>query len=129
MVFGIYARASKGTADEVHARREVILCAGALNTPKLLQLSGIGPAEVLGDLGIKVRVDLRGVGNNLRDHYGVRMVSTLKGVKTFNSMARGLPLGLEIAKWLLGPSQPVVCQPVADAPVLEILRCAGNPGS
>ena len=92
----------EGNAVEVRARREVILCAGALNTPKLLQLSGIGPAEVLGDLGIKVRVDLHGVGNNLRDHYGVRMVSTLKGVKTFNSMARGLPLGLEVVKWLWG---------------------------
>ena len=92
----------EGNAVEVRARREVILCAGALNTPKLLQLSGIGPAEVLGDLGIKVRVDLHGVGNNLRDHYGVRMVSTLKGVKTFNSMAQGLPLGLEIVKWLWG---------------------------
>lgn len=92
----------EGNAVEVRARREVILCAGALNTPKLLQLSGIGPAEILGDLGIKVRVDLHGVGNNLRDHYGVRMVSTLKGVKTFNSMARGLPLGLEIVKWLWG---------------------------
>ncbi|MEO9573387.1 MAG: GMC family oxidoreductase N-terminal domain-containing protein [Tateyamaria sp.] len=87
---------------EVHARREVILCAGALNTPKLLQLSGIGPAEVLGGLGIRVRADLCGVGNNLRDHYGVRMVSHLKGIKTFNSMAQGLPLGFEIAKWLLG---------------------------
>ena len=92
----------EGNAVEVRARREVILCAGALNTPKLLQLSGIGPAKILGDLGIKVRVDLHGVGNNLRDHYGVRMVSTLKGVKTFNSMARGLPLGLEIVKWLWG---------------------------
>ena len=92
----------EGNAVEVRARREVILCAGALNTPKLLQLSGIGPAEVLGDLGIKVRVDLHGVGNNLRDHYGVRMVSTLKGVKTFNSMAQGLPLGIEIVKWLWG---------------------------
>ena len=92
----------EGNAVEVRARREVILCAGALNTPKLLQLSGIGPAEILGDLGIKVRVDLHGVGNNLRDHYGVRMVSTLKGVKTFNSMARGLPLGIEIVKWFWG---------------------------
>ena len=92
----------EGNAVEVRARREVILCAGALNTPKLLQLSGIGPAKILGDLGIKVRVDLHGVGNNLRDHYGVRMVSTLKGVKTFNSMARGLPLGLEVVKWLWG---------------------------
>ena len=89
-------------AIDVHARREVILCAGALNTPKLMQLSGIGPAEVLANLGIKIRVELRGVGNNLRDHYGVRMVSNLKNIKTFNSIARGLPLGFEIAKWLFG---------------------------
>lgn len=98
-----YHQGKQGNSTiEVRARREVILCAGALNTPKLLQLSGIGPADILGDLGIKVRLDLRGVGNNLRDHYGVRMVSTLKDVKTFNSMAQGLPLGFEIAKWLLG---------------------------
>ena len=98
-----YHQGKQGSSTiNVHSRREVILCAGALNTPKLLQLSGIGPAKVLGDLGIKVRADLCGVGNNLRDHYGVRMVSQLKGIKTFNSMAQGLPLGLEIAKWLLG---------------------------
>ena len=98
-----YHQGKQGSSTiNVHSRREVILCAGALNTPKLLQLSGIGPAKVLGDLGIKVRADLCGVGNNLRDHYGVRMVSQLNGIKTFNSMAQGLPLGLEIAKWLLG---------------------------
>lgn len=98
-----YVRGNRnGQEVEVRARREVILCAGALNTPKLLQLSGIGPAQVLHDLGLNVRADMPGVGNNLRDHYGVRMVAYLKGIRTFNSMASGLPLGLEIAKWLLG---------------------------
>jgi choline dehydrogenase len=91
-----------GSMTEIRARREVILCAGALNTPKLLQLSGIGPVDVLSDLGLDVRANVPGVGNNLRDHYGVRMVAQLKGVRTFNSMASGLPLGFEIAKWLLG---------------------------
>lgn len=91
-----------GRRKSVQARREVVLAAGALNTPKLLQLSGIGPADRLSDLGIDIHIDLPGVGQNLRDHYGVRMVSTLTGVRTFNSMARGLPLGLEIVKWVLG---------------------------
>lgn len=93
-----------GRADEpavVYAQREVIVAAGAINTPRLLQLSGIGPAERLRGIGVTPLIDLPGVGENLRDHYGVRMVSRLKGVRTINNMVRGLPLGLEIARWLL----------------------------
>ncbi|UJA21614.1 choline oxidase [Thermoleophilia bacterium SCSIO 60948] len=56
------------TYTPVHARREVILSAGAINTPALLMLSGIGPAEHLRDVGVDVRVDLPGVGENLDDH-------------------------------------------------------------
>ena len=92
----------RGVMKEIRAQCEVVLCAGALNTPKLLQLSGIGPAAVLRDVGLDVLADLPGVGNNLKDHYGVRMVAHLQGVRTLNSMAQGLPLGLEIAKWLVG---------------------------
>jgi len=96
-----YVRGNRnGAIHEVRARREVILCAGALNTPKLLQLSGVGPADLLKERGIEIQADLRGVGNNLQDHYGVRMVAQLKGVRTFNTMAQGFPLGLEILKWV-----------------------------
>ena len=96
-----YVRGNRnGAIHEVRARREVILCAGALNTPKLLQLSGVGPAGLLKERGIEIQADLRGVGNNLQDHYGVRMVAQLKGVRTFNTMAQGFPLGLEILKWV-----------------------------
>lgn len=56
------------TRGAVHARREVVLCAGALETPKLLLLSGIGPAEQLRAFGIPVRRDLPGVGRHLLDH-------------------------------------------------------------
>jgi choline dehydrogenase-like flavoprotein len=52
----------------MHARREVILSAGAIDSPKLLMLSGIGPAEHLRELGLDVRVDSPGVGSNLQDH-------------------------------------------------------------
>jgi choline dehydrogenase len=57
-----------GIAEEVSARREVLLCAGAINSPQLLMLSGIGPADHLRRLGISVLVDLPGVGRNLQDH-------------------------------------------------------------
>ena len=90
----------KGAFHEVRACRAVSLSAGALNTPKLLQLSGVGPADLLKERGIEIQADLRGVGNNLQDHYGVRMVAQLKGVRTFNTMAQGFPLGLEILKWV-----------------------------
>ena len=60
-----------GEAREVRARREVILCGGAFNTPQVLMLSGIGPAAELAAHGIAVRVDLPGVGRNLQDRYEV----------------------------------------------------------
>ena len=64
---GITIRQTSG-AREVRAAREIILCAGAIQTPKLLQLSGIGPAALLQRLGIPVVVDSEGVGRNLREH-------------------------------------------------------------
>ncbi len=91
-----------GQMREVRARREVIVCAGTLHSPKLLQLSGIGPAPQLQQLGIKVLHDLPGVGENLRDHFTVRMVSRARNTTTLNEMSRGWRLGVEIAKWLAG---------------------------
>ena len=61
--------ASAGTPGSVNASREVILSAGAYNTPQLLKLSGIGPADELNSFSIPVLVDLPGVGTNLQDHY------------------------------------------------------------
>ena len=62
---------SGGERREVHARREVILCGGAFNTPQLLMLSGIGPAAELKGHNIPVTVELPGVGRNLQDRYEV----------------------------------------------------------
>ncbi|MDP5117013.1 MAG: GMC family oxidoreductase N-terminal domain-containing protein [Burkholderiaceae bacterium] len=58
---------------EVHAQAEVLLCAGAFQSPQLLMLSGIGPAEHLQSLGIEVKQDLPGVGANLQDHLDVTL--------------------------------------------------------
>jgi choline dehydrogenase len=87
---------------EVHARREVIVCAGTINSPKLLQLSGVGPRPLLQQLSIGIVDDLPGVGENLRDHYTVRIAARAKGVPTINERSRGWRLGVEIAKWLAG---------------------------
>lgn len=85
----------------VKARREVILCAGALNTPKLLELSGIGSPKVLSQAGIAVAHELSGVGENLQDHYGVRLVARVKGATTINELVKWPHLGLEFLRWLV----------------------------
>ena len=63
-----------GRTETVQARREVLLAAGALQSPQLLQLSGVGPGRLLQDLGIKVLADRPGVGENLQDHLALRFM-------------------------------------------------------
>ena len=82
-----------GQPQEARAAREVVVSAGAINSPQLLELSGIGQPERLQALGIEVRHALPGVGENLRDHYAPRTRWAIgkKGI-TFNDRARGLGL-------------------------------------
>ena len=82
---------SRGSQREVRAAREVIVAAGTIASPQLLELSGIGQGPRLKGLGIEVRHDLPGVGENLRDHWAPRMKWRVgrHGV-TFNERARGL---------------------------------------
>ncbi|KAF1837147.1 choline dehydrogenase-like protein [Decorospora gaudefroyi] len=68
MATGVEVTDASGKVSRVYARKEVVLAAGAIGTPKLLQLSGIGPKKVLRDAGIKVRVELDSVGSNFQDH-------------------------------------------------------------
>ncbi|MEU0369930.1 GMC oxidoreductase [Streptomyces sp. NPDC006283] len=72
------ATPAAATVRSVHARREVVLCGGAFNTPQLLKLSGIGPREELAAHGIPLRVDAPGVGENLQDRYEVSVVHKLR---------------------------------------------------
>jgi choline dehydrogenase len=87
-------------AGTVLARREVIVACGAINTPKLLQLSGLGPAELLRARGIPVVHDLPGIGENLADHYSVRIVAKVKNAATMNELVKGARLGGQILRWL-----------------------------
>lgn len=73
-------------------RQEVIVCAGALRSPQVLQLSGIGDPTHLRALGIEPRVSAPAVGRNLRDHFIIRVGHRVHGVTTINERARGLPV-------------------------------------
>ncbi len=90
-----------------HATREVILCAGAIGSPQLLQLSGIGPADLLHRHGIPVLADLPGVGANLQDHLQIRAVYKINGAPTLNVLASSLmgkaKIGLEYVLKRSGP--------------------------
>lgn len=72
--------------SEVYAKREVILAAGSVFTPRILQLSGIGPADVLKAAGIKVKKDLASVGANLQDHPNAQMFFATENLSTPNPL-------------------------------------------
>jgi choline dehydrogenase len=97
----------KGARAQVTARREVILSSGAIGSPQLLQLSGVGPAGLLQKLGIDVVHNAPDVGANLQDHLQIRCAYKVKGVKTLNVMAASLwgkaKIGLEYALKRTGP--------------------------
>ncbi|KKO65908.1 Alcohol dehydrogenase [acceptor] [Janthinobacterium sp. KBS0711] len=96
-----------GTQWQATARRETLLTAGAIGSPQLLQLSGIGPAALLQQHGIVPVLDSAGVGGNLQDHLQLRMVFKVQGVKTLNIMAGNMlgkmQIGLQYALFQSGP--------------------------
>jgi len=98
----------RGERHEARAAREVILCAGAIQTPQLLQLSGIGPASLLRSLGIAVVCDLAGVGANLQDHYQARTIVRLRERRSLNDDVRNpLRLAAMGSRWLFSRSGPL----------------------
>ncbi|GAA3999062.1 GMC family oxidoreductase N-terminal domain-containing protein [Comamonas faecalis] len=101
-----------GQAVTVRATREVILSAGAVNSPQLLQLSGIGPQELLQRHGIDVVQALPGVGANLQDHLQIRAVYKVQGVATLNTLASSLVGKARIGlQYLLSRSGPMSMAP------------------
>lgn len=97
----------KGTPAQATATGEVILSAGAVNSPKILELSGVGRGDVLSRFGIAVDHELAGVGENLQDHLQIRTVFKIKNAVTLNQKANSLvgkmAMGLEYALFRSGP--------------------------
>ena len=97
-----------GLVKQAHAAREVILAAGALQTPQLLQLSGVGPAALLQNIGMPVVKDLPGVGENLQDHLQFRLMYKVSSPITTNDQLRTLSGRLGIGlRWLLFRTGPL----------------------
>ncbi|MBO9474219.1 MULTISPECIES: GMC family oxidoreductase [unclassified Shimia] len=96
-----------GETVDVGARKEVVLSAGAINSPQILQLSGIGPAALLKEHGIDVVMDQPYVGENLQDHLQIRAVFKVKGTQTLNTLANSMigkaKIGLEYMFKRSGP--------------------------
>ncbi|MEM8730598.1 MAG: GMC family oxidoreductase N-terminal domain-containing protein [Pseudomonadota bacterium] len=96
-----------GQSREARARAEVILSAGAIGSPQILQLSGIGPGALLQRHGLEVHLDQPGVGRNLQDHLQLRCAWRLTGAKTLNTIANSwmgkARIGLQYALTRSGP--------------------------
>ena len=109
---GVELLPATGVPRRAAATRGVVLCAGAIGSPQLLQLSGVGQGAQLQALGITPRHELPGVGENLQDHLQIRAVFGVQGVKTLNTLAHSVwgkaAIGLE---YLLRRSGPMSMAP------------------
>ncbi|CAN0371613.1 unnamed protein product, partial [Discosporangium mesarthrocarpum] len=122
---------------ELRAGREVIVSSGAVGSPQLLQVSGVGPAALLRNLGVEVVHDLPAVGENLSDHYLVRVAARVRNARTINERARGLSLVGEVLKYALTrkgllamtPSQAFVFWKSVEALDLPDLQIIFTPAS
>jgi choline dehydrogenase len=104
---GVEVRRQDGSPAVATVRREVVLAAGAIGSPQILQLSGVGPGPLLQAHGIPVVHALPGVGENLHDHLQVRLMYKVRNVRTLNERANSLVgkalMGLEYLLFRTGP--------------------------
>ncbi|MBT6276908.1 MAG: FAD-binding protein [Chromatiales bacterium] len=95
-------RYKQGNREElVRASREVIVSGGAVNSPHLLQVSGIGPQAHLESINVPVVQDVPGVGGNLQDHYVVRIAHRMKNVVSINEISRGMRVVREAIRYVV----------------------------
>jgi choline dehydrogenase len=97
---GVEVRKPNGDLVLLKATREVILAAGVIGTPVILERSGIGDPDVLASAGIRPAVRSPGVGRNLQDHYVARVCFRVKNLETANERSSGWPLVKEIARYV-----------------------------
>jgi choline dehydrogenase-like flavoprotein len=116
-----------GRTERANAAREVILSAGAIGSPHILQLSGVGDPEHLAKIGVPVVHELRGVGKNMQDHYVARVSYPVVGAQTANERSRGLPLAGEVMRWLVTGKGMLTYSPSIVAASVKVLEESATP--
>jgi choline dehydrogenase len=116
-----------GTIEKAEAACEVVLSAGAIGSPHILQLSGVGDPEHLGRIGVPVVHELRGVGKNMQDHYTARVSYPVEGAQTANERSRGLPLAGEVMRWLFTGKGMLTYSPSIVAASVKVLEESATP--
>src|SRR5271168_716238 len=116
-----------GAVERADAAREVILSAGAVGSPHILQLSGVGDPEHLAKIGVPVMHELRGVGRNMQDHYVARVSYPVVGAQTANERSRGLPLAGEVVRWLITGKGMLTYSPSIVAASVKVLEESATP--
>jgi choline dehydrogenase len=116
-----------GAVETVMAAREVILSAGAIGSPHILQLSGVGDPDHLGRIGVPLVHELRGVGRNMQDHYTARISYPVVGLPTANERSRGLPLAIEVMRWVLTGKGILSYSPSLVAASVKVLETSATP--
>jgi choline dehydrogenase len=116
-----------GVLERVEARREVILSAGAVGSPHILQLSGIGDPEHLANIGVPIVHELRGVGRNMQDHYTARVSYRVVGMATANEKSYGLPLAMEAMRWVFTGKGMLSYSPSLVAASVKVLETSATP--
>ncbi len=116
-----------GAVERAEAAREVILSAGAIGSPHIMQLSGVGDPEHLGRIGVPVAHELRGVGKNMQDHYTARVSYPVVGARTANELSRGLPFAGEVMRWLFAGKGILTYSPSIVAASVKVLEELATP--
>jgi choline dehydrogenase-like flavoprotein len=116
-----------GAVERAEARCEVILSAGAIGSPHILQLSGVGDPDHLGKIGVPVVHALPGVGRNMQDHYTARVSYPVVGAQTANERSRGLPLAGEVLRWLVSGKGMLTYSPSLVAASVKVLEESATP--
>lgn len=115
-----------GVRQSVIAAHEVILSAGAIGSPHILQLSGVGDSEHLSEIGVPVVHELKGVGRNLQDHFQTRVSYPVAGLSTANEKSRGIPLAAEVVRWMLTGKGILSYSPSLVAASVKVLQSSAT---
>jgi choline dehydrogenase len=117
---------ARGAPQRATAEREVILSAGAIGSPHILQLSGVGNAQHLSDIGVPVVQALNGVGHNMQDHFQARISHPVAGLPTANEKSRGIPLAIEVLRWLATGKGILTYSPSLVAASIKVLESSAT---